>query len=149
MCVFIFDLHSVPISHRLLPQSLLHSSVLVCFLVSTLVGVSVSCIASPTQLPVAESFPLYASRRFDPCLGNQCVSHPGAHKNKGTQHYIAVAPSLIKNHLAVGVPTSDQFPLITYNALSFENQSDFTQAPSPRYWLLCTFPPNCRPRTIH
>ena len=50
-----------------------------------------------------------------------------------------VAPSLIKNHLAVGVSTSDQFPLVTYNALSFANQSDFTQAPSPRYWLLCMF----------
>ncbi|KAM5543115.1 hypothetical protein V8D89_002989 [Ganoderma adspersum] len=47
-----------------------------------------------------------------------------------------IAPSLIKNRLAVGVSTSDQFPLVTYNALSFTDQSDFTQAPSPRYWLL-------------
>ncbi|RPD63758.1 OPT oligopeptide transporter [Lentinus tigrinus ALCF2SS1-6] len=30
----------------------------------------------------------------------------------------------------------DDFPLVSYNALSFANQSDFTQAPSPRYWLL-------------
>ncbi|KAI0717205.1 OPT oligopeptide transporter protein-domain-containing protein [Cerioporus squamosus] len=47
-----------------------------------------------------------------------------------------IAPSLVKNGLAVGVPVSDEFPLVSYNALSFEDQSDFTQAPSPRYWLL-------------
>lgn len=49
-----------------------------------------------------------------------------------------VGPSLVKNGLAVGVPVSDEFPLVSYNALAFKNQSDFTQAPSPRYWLLCT-----------
>ena len=50
---------------------------------------------------------------------------------------VLVAPSLIKNGLAVGVPASEEFPLVSYNALSFKNQSDFTQAPSPRYWILC------------
>ncbi|TBU37715.1 OPT oligopeptide transporter [Dichomitus squalens] len=47
-----------------------------------------------------------------------------------------IAPSLIKNKLAVGESVSDQFPLVSYNALSFDDPSDFTQAPSPRYWLL-------------
>ncbi|KAI0743453.1 OPT oligopeptide transporter [Daedaleopsis nitida] len=47
-----------------------------------------------------------------------------------------IAPSLVKNGLAVGLSVSDEFPLVSYNALSFENQSDFTEAPSPRYWLL-------------
>ncbi|TBU22959.1 OPT oligopeptide transporter [Dichomitus squalens] len=47
-----------------------------------------------------------------------------------------IAPSLIKNKLAVGESVSDQFPLVSYNALAFDTPSDFTQAPSPRYWLL-------------
>ncbi|EIW63154.1 OPT oligopeptide transporter [Trametes versicolor FP-101664 SS1] len=47
-----------------------------------------------------------------------------------------IAPSLIKNKLAVGVSVSDEFPLVSYNALSFDDPSDFTSAPSPRYWLL-------------
>ncbi|KAH9858652.1 OPT oligopeptide transporter [Lenzites betulinus] len=47
-----------------------------------------------------------------------------------------IAPSLIKNGLAVGESISDEFPLVSYNALSFDDPSDFTTAPSPRYWLL-------------
>ncbi|KAI0356330.1 OPT oligopeptide transporter [Trametes cingulata] len=47
-----------------------------------------------------------------------------------------IAPSLIKNGLAVGESISDQFPLVSYNALDFDNEADFTTAPSPRYWLL-------------
>ncbi|KAH9940539.1 OPT oligopeptide transporter [Epithele typhae] len=47
-----------------------------------------------------------------------------------------IAPSLIKTGRAVGVSISDEFPLVSYNALSFPHQSDFTQAPSPRYWIL-------------
>ncbi|OJT10730.1 Metal-nicotianamine transporter YSL2 [Trametes pubescens] len=47
-----------------------------------------------------------------------------------------IAPSLIGNKLAVGVSVSDEFPLVSYNALSFDDPSDFTTAPSPRYWLL-------------
>ncbi|KAI0745132.1 OPT oligopeptide transporter [Earliella scabrosa] len=47
-----------------------------------------------------------------------------------------IAPSLVKNGLAVGVPISEEFPLVSYNALSFADQSAYTDAPSPRYWLL-------------
>ncbi|KAI0633640.1 OPT oligopeptide transporter [Trametes polyzona] len=47
-----------------------------------------------------------------------------------------IAPSLIKNGLAVGQSISDEFPLVSYNALSFDDPSDFTTNPSPRYWLL-------------
>lgn len=48
-----------------------------------------------------------------------------------------VAPSLIKNGLAVGVPADDVFPeRISYQALSFKNPDQYVDAPSPRYWLL-------------
>ncbi|KAI0768694.1 OPT oligopeptide transporter [Trametes elegans] len=47
-----------------------------------------------------------------------------------------IAPSIVKNGLAVGVAASKSFPLISYNSLSFDHPSDFTTAPSPRYWLL-------------
>ena len=47
-----------------------------------------------------------------------------------------IAPSLIKNGLAVGVSISDDFPLVSYQALSFKSPSDYIDNPSPRYWLL-------------
>ncbi|KAI0780151.1 OPT oligopeptide transporter [Fomes fomentarius] len=47
-----------------------------------------------------------------------------------------IAPSLVKNGLAFGQSISDEFPLVSYNALAFKDQSAFTDAPSPRYWLL-------------
>ncbi|KAJ3564039.1 hypothetical protein NP233_g8551 [Leucocoprinus birnbaumii] len=47
-----------------------------------------------------------------------------------------IAPSLIKNGLAVGVSISDEFPLVTYQSLSFKDPSQYVTAPSPRYWLL-------------
>ncbi|RDX51784.1 OPT oligopeptide transporter [Lentinus brumalis] len=47
-----------------------------------------------------------------------------------------IAPSLVKNGLAFGAPLSKEFPLITYQALSFSDPSLYTTAPSPRYWLL-------------
>ncbi|KAI0674813.1 OPT oligopeptide transporter [Trametes maxima] len=47
-----------------------------------------------------------------------------------------IAPSLIKNGLAVGQSISKDFPLVSYNALSFTDVADFTTSPSPRYWLL-------------
>ena len=71
-------------------------------------------------------------------MGYQCVSLPSL-SSAHDRNISPVAPSLIKNKLAVGVPASDQFPLVSYNALTFDNPSDFTQAPSPRYWLLCMF----------
>lgn len=48
-----------------------------------------------------------------------------------------VAPSIVKNGLAVGVPASDEFPeMISYQALSFSDPSQYVTNPSPRYWLL-------------
>ncbi|KAL0576390.1 hypothetical protein V5O48_005579 [Marasmius crinis-equi] len=48
-----------------------------------------------------------------------------------------IAPSLIRNGLAVGVPASDEFPLISYQSLSFtDDVSEYINSPSPRYWLL-------------
>lgn len=49
-----------------------------------------------------------------------------------------IAPSLVKNGLAVGKQTApDEFPeLYTYNSLTFKDLSVFINSPSPRYWLL-------------
>ena len=47
-----------------------------------------------------------------------------------------IAPALVKNGLAFGTPISDEYPLITYNALSFDDPTLYTTHPSPRYWLL-------------
>lgn len=47
-----------------------------------------------------------------------------------------VAPATIKNGLAFGISTSDEFPLVSYQALSFDDIEAFSKAPSPRYWLL-------------
>ena len=49
----------------------------------------------------------------------------------------SVAPSLVKNGLAVGVPSSDTFPeMISYASLSFSDPERYVTNPSPRYWLL-------------
>ncbi|KAF8635413.1 hypothetical protein AX15_000407 [Amanita polypyramis BW_CC] len=47
-----------------------------------------------------------------------------------------IAPSLVKNGLAVGKPISDEYPLVSYLALSFKDPNVFITHPSPRYWLL-------------
>ncbi|KAI0754239.1 oligopeptide transporter [Daedaleopsis nitida] len=47
-----------------------------------------------------------------------------------------IAPSLVKNGLAFGIPISDEYPLITYNALVFSDPDKYVSEPSPRYWLL-------------
>ncbi|KAF7426231.1 hypothetical protein PC9H_008598 [Pleurotus ostreatus] len=48
-----------------------------------------------------------------------------------------IAPSLVKNGLAVGVPADEVFPeRISYQALSFRDPDQYVDAPSPRYWLL-------------
>ncbi|KAH8087157.1 oligopeptide transporter [Cristinia sonorae] len=47
-----------------------------------------------------------------------------------------IAPSLVATGKAVGVPSSDEFPLVSYGALSFKDPSKYITAPSPRYWLL-------------
>ena len=48
-----------------------------------------------------------------------------------------VAPSLVKNGLAFGRVISDEFPLVSYQSLSFSDPYLYTTRPSPRYWLLC------------
>ena len=47
-----------------------------------------------------------------------------------------VAPSLVKNGLAVGIPVSTEYPLVSYLSLSFDDPEAFIANPSPRYWLL-------------
>jgi uncharacterized oligopeptide transporter (OPT) family protein len=48
-----------------------------------------------------------------------------------------IAPSLVKNGLAVGAHTSDEFPeLMSYTSLSFKDPDRYIHSPSPRYWLL-------------
>ncbi|CAL1699061.1 unnamed protein product [Somion occarium] len=47
-----------------------------------------------------------------------------------------IAPSLIKNGLAFGASISDEFPLVSYQGLSFDDPAKYITAPSPRYWLL-------------
>ncbi|KAF8069127.1 oligopeptide transporter, partial [Lyophyllum atratum] len=47
-----------------------------------------------------------------------------------------IAPALVKNGLAFGVPISKEFPLVSYQALSFEDPTLYVTRPSPRYWLL-------------
>lgn len=54
-------------------------------------------------------------------------------------HLIAVpvvAPSLVKNGLAFGRPASDEYPLVSYVAMSFSDPELYVARPSPRYWLL-------------
>jgi OPT family oligopeptide transporter len=47
-----------------------------------------------------------------------------------------IAPATVKNGLAFGISVSDEFPLVSYQALSFKDITAFSKAPSPRYWLL-------------
>jgi len=47
-----------------------------------------------------------------------------------------IAPSLVKNGLAFGTPISEEFPLVSYQALSFSDPEKYITTPSPRYWLL-------------
>ncbi|KAK2461174.1 hypothetical protein APHAL10511_006701 [Amanita phalloides] len=47
-----------------------------------------------------------------------------------------IAPSIVKNGLAFGKSVSDEYPLVSYLALSFKDPEEFIANPSPRYWLL-------------
>ena len=48
-----------------------------------------------------------------------------------------IAPSLVKNGLAVGKHPYPDFPeLVSYTSLSFKNPEAYIHSPSPRYWLL-------------
>ncbi|TRM63530.1 OPT oligopeptide transporter protein-domain-containing protein [Schizophyllum amplum] len=47
-----------------------------------------------------------------------------------------IAPSLISTGRAVGVATSEEFPLVSYQAMSFKAAEQYSETPSPRYWLL-------------
>ncbi|GLB42392.1 putative OPT oligopeptide transporter protein [Lyophyllum shimeji] len=47
-----------------------------------------------------------------------------------------IAPALVKNGLAFGASISDEFPLVSYQGLSFSDPSRYVTHPSPRYWLL-------------
>ena len=47
-----------------------------------------------------------------------------------------IAPGLIATCRAVGMPTSEEFPLVSYQAMSFEEAEAYAKSPSPRYWLL-------------
>jgi hypothetical protein len=47
-----------------------------------------------------------------------------------------VAPATVSSGLAFGVSVSDEFPLVSYQTLAFNDITAFSKAPSPRYWLL-------------
>ncbi|KAJ3555808.1 hypothetical protein NM688_g2375 [Phlebia brevispora] len=47
-----------------------------------------------------------------------------------------IAPSLVKNGLAFGESVSDDFPMVSYQGLSFDDPEKYITSPSPRYWLL-------------
>lgn len=47
-----------------------------------------------------------------------------------------IAPSLILTGRAVGVPASDDYPLVSYLSMSFDDVDQLINSPSPRYWLL-------------
>ncbi|KAI0034683.1 oligopeptide transporter [Vararia minispora EC-137] len=49
-----------------------------------------------------------------------------------------IAPSLVATGRAVGLSVSADYPLVSYNAMSFSQDEvgSFVQNPSPRYWLL-------------
>ncbi|KAA1472482.1 oligopeptide transporter [Dentipellis sp. KUC8613] len=47
-----------------------------------------------------------------------------------------IQPSLIATGKAVGKSISDEFPLVSYQAMSFDDVAAFVKTPSPRYWLL-------------
>ncbi|KIM46755.1 hypothetical protein M413DRAFT_261954 [Hebeloma cylindrosporum] len=47
-----------------------------------------------------------------------------------------IAPSLVKNGLAFGRAASDEYPLVSYVAMSFSDPELYVARPSPRYWLL-------------
>ncbi|KAF9460024.1 oligopeptide transporter [Collybia nuda] len=47
-----------------------------------------------------------------------------------------ISPALVKNGLAFGVQTSEEYPLWSYQALSFSDPEKYVTTPSPRYWLL-------------
>ncbi|KXN85831.1 putative metal-nicotianamine transporter YSL7 [Leucoagaricus sp. SymC.cos] len=47
-----------------------------------------------------------------------------------------IAPATVKNGLAFGISISDEYPLVSYQALSFTDPEKFITTPSPRYWLL-------------
>lgn len=47
-----------------------------------------------------------------------------------------IAPSLIATGRAVGVAASEDYPLISYMSMSFDDVDQLINSPSPRYWLL-------------
>lgn len=47
-----------------------------------------------------------------------------------------IAPSLIATRKAVGLAASDDYPLISYMSMSFDDVEQLINSPSPRYWLL-------------
>ncbi|KAF9567161.1 OPT oligopeptide transporter [Agrocybe pediades] len=47
-----------------------------------------------------------------------------------------IQPAIVKNGLAFGISTSDEFPLVSYQAMSFADPEVYATRPSPRYWLL-------------
>ncbi|KAG6814824.1 hypothetical protein H0H87_007176, partial [Tephrocybe sp. NHM501043] len=47
-----------------------------------------------------------------------------------------ISPALVRTGLAFGTPISKEFPLVSYQALSFDDPELYVTRPSPRYWLL-------------
>ncbi|KAI0045023.1 oligopeptide transporter [Auriscalpium vulgare] len=47
-----------------------------------------------------------------------------------------IAPSLVATGRAFGTSTSDDYPLVTYQSISYSDPTKYVTTPSPRYWLL-------------
>ncbi|KAI0078640.1 oligopeptide transporter [Panus rudis PR-1116 ss-1] len=47
-----------------------------------------------------------------------------------------ISPALISTGKAFGLPISKEFPLVSYQGLSFDDPDKYVTQPSPRYWLL-------------
>ena len=102
-----------------------------------LAGVSVSD-SKEIYIPVDTVLICMSSLRLRFVVGNQYV-FTGLYTKSSIYLFtliIIVAPSLVKNGLAFGESISNDFPLVSYMGLSFDDPSQYITAPSPRYWLL-------------
>jgi len=95
-------------------------------------GVSVSNSVPSIVLMILT---LFQSWRFGFGLGYQYVDFKHSHVARPII-LPAVAPSLVKNGLAFGRSISDDYPLVSYVAMSFSDPELYLSRPSPRYWLL-------------
>lgn len=114
-------------------QSLQPSLVPACWVAWMLVTASVSACVVFLRIPLTRPYQLWVpsspGELVSPLDASGLTSWP-------VQNHL-VAPSLVKNGLAFGVPVDPNFPqIISYQAMSFSDVNKYVTAPSPRYWLL-------------